>query len=560
MKSFKYYKFVTFMILVFLSSCDEDKWLAEKPLDFYSPQNSFTKPGQFNSAVARLYSDHRSNFVAQTTYEMMSFRGTLADNLYDFYPTSQAPHESIIPENGNVLFWWKCNYRMIFDANVIINRIVDANVAFPNEKERTILKAEAQFFRAYAYFNLCVFFGGVPIVLEEISSAKRDFVRASKEEVWTQVINDLLFAVENLPQVTEVKEDGRLTKAAANHLLAEVYIINKEWNKAISSASTVINDPNYALMKSRYGTKKNQPGDVFWDLFRRDNQNRRGKGGLNTEAIWVSQYEYNVPGGGNLLMQNRMYCPGYWSLTGKLDGVSLFFGHSSQNGGRSIGWSTSSDYMDYTVWKGDLWDDMRNSGYNILRDMVADNPKSVYYGKKIVENDAIKTPGPMNEFWRPYWAKYVPFNDFPAEVISNNPYPGATTTGAMGSFTDTYVIRLAETYLLRAEAYLGKGDLQLSAADINVVRARANAKPVLPNNVNIDFILDERTRELSYEENRLLILMRTGKLIERVQKYHPIYNGKYYSYTIPERVKIWPIPQSEIERNTEAVLEQNPGY
>src|SRR5690606_19902426 len=170
------------------------------------------------------------------------------------------------------------------------------------------------------------------------------------------------------------------------------------------------------------------------------------------------------------------------------------------------------------------------------------------------------TSGPYNDFWRPIWAKYVPFNDFPPEAITNSPYPGATNTLASSSFTDAYVIRLAETYLLRAEAYIGEGDAAAAAADINVIRSRANAKPVEVEEVDIDYLLDERLRELNYEEQRLLTLMRTGKLIERVTLHHPYYNGKYFSYSVPERVKLWPIPQSEIERNTEAGLTQNDGY
>ena len=76
---------------------------------------------------------------------------------------------------------------------------------------------------------------------------------------------------------------------------------------------------------------------------------------------------------------------------------------------------------------------------------------------------------------------------------------------------DQYVFRLAETYLLRAEAYLGNGDQVNAAADINMVRTRANAPEIDPSMVNIDYILDERIRELYYEELRLLTLTRLGK-------------------------------------------------
>ena len=123
-------------------------------------------------------------------------------------------------------------------------------------------------------------------------------------------------------------------------------------------------------------------------------------------------------------------------------------------------------------------------------------------------------------------------------------------------------MRLAETYLLRAEAYLKAGSPGLAAADINKVRERANAPLIDGGDVDIDFILDERTRELHFEEFRTLTLKRTGKLVERVRANNPWYNGKFSPEisTIDDYHSLWPIPAQEIERNSEAVLEQNPGY
>lgn len=122
-------------------------------------------------------------------------------------------------------------------------------------------------------------------------------------------------------------------------------------------------------------------------------------------------------------------------------------------------------------------------------------------------------------------------------------------------FTDIYAIRLAETYLLRAEAYLAKSDLTNAAADINVVRTRAQASPVVPSDVNIDYVLDERARELLIEEPRRLTLSRLGLLYERVVKHNPVSEP-----TIKPFHNLFPIPQDVIDANTNAVLEQNPGY
>ncbi len=120
---------------------------------------------------------------------------------------------------------------------------------------------------------------------------------------------------------------------------------------------------------------------------------------------------------------------------------------------------------------------------------------------------------------------------------------------------DLYKIRMAETYLLRAEGYLEKGQKQLAADDINVVRERAKATPVTANDITLDYILDERARELSIEENRRKTLVRMNKFVERVRKYNP-QDGDY----IQDHHKYWPIPQSEIDLNSQGNLKQNKGY
>lgn len=541
-------------------SCNDDNWLEQKVYDFYSVDNSYRTPEQFNSAVVHLYSLIRGTmFETEQMGYLVNFYTT--DIAYDALSLTHDlnPYsDALIPENtGHVLLMWTNFYTIIFSANVIIDGIDDASIKFTSEEERKGLKAEALFFRAYAYRNLGILWGGVPLVLKEVDEPKRNFVRAGIEEVWKQCISDLTYAVENLPEVTELKEDGRLTKAVANQLLTELYIITKDYDKAISCANAIIESGNYSLMTNRFGTWKDKEGDVYGDLFRRGNQNRSTG---NKESIWVCQYEYLKDGGGKGNILTRFLVPLYWLLIGDEDGKGLFIGHNSKYGGRGIGWMAPSDYMMNQVWKSDN-NDIRNSKYNIIRDLIADNPASVYYGKKIVESGAIKNfPNAYNRYWSVLFAKSAPLNDFPEEVISD-PITGATNDGAELTFRDHYYMRLAETYLLRAEAYLGKGDKSSAAADINVVRARSNATPIAASDVNIDFILDERARELHFEEFRLLTLMRLNKFVERRKLYNPMANFTYNTTeTTSDNNNLWPIPQSEIEKNSEAVLEQNPGY
>lgn len=546
------YKIILPALLLASFSCNESEWLEEKPLDFYTPSNSFSNASDFNSAVARIYQNVFPALLNINSNEgrAMHYPTDIAWDAIDVTHDLNLYEDKLTPTSAVVQNVWSDLYRMIFDANVILGRIDDTSVSFDSDDQRNALKAEALFFRAFAYRTLGIIYGGVPIVLEEITSPKRDFVRASKQEVMDQVISDLMFASNNLPNVTELKEDGRLTKAAANHLLAEVYIITENYAGAIAAATKVIEDPNYRLMTERFGSRSGEEGDVYWDLFRRDNQNRSSG---NMESIWVRQFEYLVEGGGADNPWPRFLTPLYWQLTGS-DGKNLFTGPLNQYGGRGIGWFAPTSYVKDGIWS-DNSDDMRNSSNNIIRDIVANNPESEFYGKKIVESGAIdEFPNTLDRWWNVIFAKVAPIGNFPTEYVINAE-TGLVNGSANGMATDQYIFRLAETYLLRAEAYLGQGDLANAAQDINALRNRANAIPVAPSNVDIDYLLDERARELAWEELRLVTLLRVGKLVDRVKTYNPVTGDR-----IAPHQNLWPIPFREIETNTEAVLEQNPGY
>ena len=118
-------------------------------------------------------------------------------------------------------------------------------------------------------------------------------------------------------------------------------------------------------------------------------------------------------------------------------------------------------------------------------------------------------------------------------------------------------MRLAETYLNRAEAYIQLGEMQKAADDINVVRSRANAKPITASDVSIDYLLDERVRELYTEEIRDVVLRRTGKFLEYLRKNND--NPQAPAMNVRDYNILWPIPQTEIDA-TGGALTQNPGY
>jgi hypothetical protein len=225
--------------------------------------------------------------------------------------------------------------------------------------------------------------------------------------------------------------------------------------------------------------------------------------------------------------------------------------------GRPVGSVIASGYSDTVIWsyKDDFNRDIRNSEYNIERNFYYTNPASAFYGQVITKaNCDASTLAIWAPRISPHFKKFI--RPVPVGLATDASSKRKNDNGR--NWKDWYIMRLAETYLLRAEANLLKNDLAAAAADINVVRSRAQATSVIAADVTMDLILDERARELFGEEFRLNTLMRTGKLVEYLNKY----NGylKDNNLVAPAKVSKLPIPRREIEANTGVKLEQNPGY
>lgn len=547
-------------------SCNESEYLKENPLDFYTIENAYVSLPQFQSAVVRLYNKVRNEFYSYDENRPFDYLyGTDIAHSGELSSSSRFENYAVQldPTASAPLVHWNNLYKIISDANVIISRINTSQLLDADKKN---IEAKAKFFRAFAYRTLAYLYGGVPIELNEVSNPRVDYVRASRTEVYKQVISDLLFAVANLPAINTVK-DGEISNVAAQHLLAEVYLADGQFTNAINAATTVITNPNMSLQTSRFGSLISEPGDVYWDLFRGGNQNRKSG---NKEAIWVIQFDLDVPGGelssfsrvGYLL--ERHHGPQFLFTHSPSDATKpaeFQFPTSDYTGGRGIGWMIPTFYFTNTIWTSDFNTDMRNSKYNFPRSFMYNGKRPEFIG---VEFDAftnaeaaasLTNTGCWPRFIYPYQTKCTTPGHHPDKLFADK--SKLLLIGNAGvTYTDQYMFRLAETYLIRAEAYLGNKDKINAAADINVVRSRAKASPVDAANVDINYILDERMRELGIEEKRRLTLSRLGQLYTRTVAYNPYKNH----LNIKEYNNLFPIPYSEIERNTLGKLDQNPGY
>jgi len=567
MKSFKYTIALLVSLFVTTTGCNEDEILSETPLDFASPENSFENINDFNSAVYAMYDNLRVMLSASEHRPLDMLYGT--DIGYNGAQQLNVRFGSYLatltPASTPAEYHWNQYYRIISSANIILDRLEESELT---PEQRTKVEAEARLFRGISYRNLGYLYGGVPIELEAVSAPKTDYIRATREDTYLQAASDLEFAAQNLPGVSEV-EDGQVSDLAAYHLLAETYVALERWSDAIAAATVVIDDPNTALMTERFGSRQGEPGDVYWDLFRRGNQNRSAG---NTEGIWVFQQETDVLGGELLsgrrrgAQLERDHAPRPWSFSvTDPSGIAPFLplGVSDYTGGRGIGRLRGTDHFNYGIWQGSNWDDMRNSEYNFVRDVAFNNPASEWYGQTIQDymDQFRRSNVDTIRYFYPYQSKVTTPGNHPPELFVDAELMTLNASAAGATYTDQYFIRLAETYLLRAEAHMGNGDLASAAANINVVRGRAMATPVTPGEIDIEYILDERMRELGVEEKRRLTLNRLGLLYDRASRFcngNPVSTN--FGCDVQPHHNLFPIPFSEIESNTGAALEQNPGY
>lgn len=561
METKKKYNIILTLLLVLFTSCNEEDFLKEDAKDFLTPSNAYVTYDDFQTSLNYLYTVVRERFYgAETLYSHMMQMQNGTDMWYDARLSSHIRRwghydVSMATDSEVPLGEWKDWYKLVSAANTIIASIEGSELS---EAESALVEAEARFFRGFAYRHLVYLFGGVPLITEQINSPKTDFTRATREQVLDQIIDDLTYASEKLPDINSVSQDGRVSNLVAFHYLAETYISMGELDKAIAALTTVIDNPNTALMKERFGTRKSrEPGDVYWDLFRRGNQDRSSG---NTEALWVAQMETDVPGGFLTTTGvynhafERFFIPAIATLNDP-DGKTAVKGieGDDNSGGRGSSLAMPTDYLINQIWESDFVNDIRNAPHNIVRDFIYSNPESAYFGKS-----GLEYPGSVilaqDWRWYPWFVKCTTPENHP-EALYSDKSNYILKTSAGSTYRDSYILRLAESYLLRAEAYLNKGLEDEAANDINEVRMRANATPVNPGDVTIAYILDERARELTLETPRRLTLMRLGLLISRVRQYN-FWNAD----DIQDHHNLWPIPHSEIEANINGNLEQNPGY
>lgn len=562
-------------LLVLTGACSKS-FLEPEPLSFFTPENVFVDKQGYQALLITMRKDlareqtGQKNFLAHQWAASEAGVPWLQMDFTRLTPNSDT-YQQFVSQINDI-------FEMVRNANTIISRIDD--IEWASETDRNQILAEAFWHRSYWYYRLIGNYGDLPFIKEEVRGVRVDFKTHSRWAILDQIQLDLEFAVQWMPVSTAA---GIPSKGAANHLLTKVYLANMEFEKAISAAAAVINGP-YALMQERFGIDAADPAkNVLWDLHRPENKNIT----QNKETIlaFVDRWEAPQAARSVGLFTMRVYHCGWYNNAVAKDkdgGLGMIDrGPLYDSLGRGNPDVALSDYHSYKIWEDGTYNskntpDLRRADINWWdRDeFFYNNPASSQFGQPF---DPQNMDNP-NEYWAriyamPFYKTYVP--NKPDQM--GQPY---------GSNGDWYLFRLAETYLLRAEAYFWLGQPDFAARDINTVRARAQANPITAAAVTIDLIFDERARELFAEEPRQNELNRVSYILaarneggyslsniheknwfyDRVHSLNNFYEHQSDLTMLGQSPRIepyhfqWPIDDNIITANTLGRINQNKGY
>ncbi|MFN2439860.1 MAG: RagB/SusD family nutrient uptake outer membrane protein [Chitinophagaceae bacterium] len=582
-------------------SCKKD-WLKPEPLSFYLPETAYTNVAGMQAALVACARNLRFEYYGGNPPILteMLFTEIAVEGTTDKSGPAQDLNLLITPDGvtfnnddrNKIGVYWDEAYRGIKYANTVISRI--DNITYGSKRQRNYILGAAYFHRALRYYRLTHQFGDVPAVMKEINEPKLDFYSVKREVILQKIKLDLDSAL-IWTKDTVILNRGEVTSGAVGQLLTKVNLALGNFDDAITAANSVINGSVYSLMKVPFGSApppalvpagktipESLPSNVIWDLHRPENKSLA----QNREGIFmiIDRFGEGQYGTGMTIMRQAvpLWGSNVNTPTGKKgtdDNTSPEFIQSNLYG-RGIGRTRPSNYAQYEIWNDPK--DLRHAKGNwiFMEDLLYNNmglkSDATIYLQKLRRNAAgvpYSTDTIRSYYGWPQYKLFIP--DF-----ENSPM--------QGGHSDWYLFRLAETYLLRAEAYFWKGNLAAAAADINEVRERAGCSPIAQ--VNMGTIVDERARELYFEEPRKTEMTRISYLFAKTGQ--AAENGKTYSltafsdnnylydrvmaknnfyklrirtahndqYTMSPYHILWPIPSTAIEANSNGIINQNKGY
>jgi len=510
-------------------------------------------PKGLEDGVNAAYTSLRSWYGTERGHNMSEFGTDIytngADGSWKFMNTYSNEFDS---QNGQVRDLWDELYRGINTCNAVIERA--ENVIGINEVTKKQRIAEVKFIRAHNYFLMVQLFGPIDLQLSENKVPTKKVTRTPVSAVYSSIIKDLTEAIPNLEATARAVNFGRATRAAAENLLAKVYM-TRATAEGGSPADYASAEPLLQNVIKNYGFTLLPD---FADVHRVGNE-------INNEVIWSIQYTRDplTNGGGN--NSHVFFLMEYDTQPGMR--------RDTQNG-RPFKRYRITPYTINTVF-GERVNDSRYKKTFI--DVFFSNRPGTYntnfdLSKPSVTfalgDTSIFIPGfemSLAERAKKKYQVLIPsrYDERLFLGLRKHLDPARVDLTQFEGGRDFIAMRLGETYLLLAESQFRQGKIAEATASINMVRRRAafsgkaDAMVILPAQMTMDFIMEERARELIGEQFRWLDLKRWGVLVDRVKLHNAQGAPNIKAFHV-----LRPIPQNQIDRAEGGATNfpQNTGY
>ncbi|MBQ8500790.1 MAG: RagB/SusD family nutrient uptake outer membrane protein [Bacteroides sp.] len=598
MKKLTYFNVIAIIVLLLASSCNEEKFLKEEPRDALYPENLLVDYNGFKSMVTPLYGLMRAEYrradamggsIALCLHAAWGggVDNAWANNSHSAVKFLYDPREITYTDLDiwNNIFQW-C-YRIINTANMIITRAEapginwgGANDADDNKNE---VVAEARFFRAWAYRHLTYSFGAVPLSTEEITGLnyRDDWERTPVADIREVMIEDFKFAAENLP--LRASNNSKISGAVARHYLGETLLAEGRASEAITELKPLVESNEYQLITERFGENAKNEGCPFIDCFYTpmyaDGNTEVLLAFLNTETensaygtaqVYMTTTYKNYYANDGTIKKTNQDNPDYEKNDGAGTYAQVFW---QANGGKGAGRVVPSrGALRLYNYKDMGEQDDRVSDHAMvwsINDVDATGKVSKVYeinGTQLIDttvNAKMQTSASIKKYNWPTTRKW----NYTPPILAN--------AANDGHYADIVYLRLADSYLLYAEALYKNDQADKAIIWINKVRNRSNAVSISEADLTaggMDFILDERSRELLTEEERRHTLIRVCQenggderdtdnyFKRRMRELNEIAGTEARGMHDYDTPVLFPLPQSFIDSNIGNPLENNPGY